>query len=288
MRASQGSERGGDATARRWRARLFEFCDQPWAPSLYHTYLRVYISFFYRIFKYYRLWLAPFADFMRQSGSRRFLECCSGSGEALRLLVGALPDADATDKRFVMSDLFPLPRFVQQINRGGGERFSYHPEPVDVRNIQQQVDSPRIFINAFHHFAPAEAREILRDSVRGGQGLVLMEYCRHAPMAYLSVMLGTLLFMLTVPWVVKLRDLPLMVLGTYVIPVFPCMMLWDGLVSCYRTYTPAQIEALLAETGTRAQVIAHTRRGLSYPAGATTIAVLPAARCDLRPGELAA
>lgn len=255
--------------------RLFEFGDLDWVPDWYHLYLRKYLVLFYRLFGYYKLWVPAFKDFIRLTKTNTLVECCSGSGEVMKLIVSELKESEFQHVKFILSDLKPKTEFVEQINLDPliNQRFTYINEPVDAALIREDVDYPKIFVNSFHHFTVAQVETILKNNLERGNEIIILEYVRNTFLGYISMFVGAATIFLTLPFVVKTKDLPLMALVTYVLPIFPMMVLWDGVVSCAHVYSGKQLSEIVKKIDTRAQVAASVRRSLFYPAGVTMFSI---------------
>jgi len=89
---------------------------------------------------------------------------------------------------------------------------------------------------------------------------------------------GALGIFLTLPFVVRLRDLPVMALFTYILPLFPLMMLWDGVVSCLHEYSVDKLEKLNNDHQFGFKISYETKRSILYPAGVTAITLIPKLR----------
>lgn len=260
--------------------RLFEFGDLSWIPGWYHVNLRKYLIFFYRVFGYFRLWVPATAAFIEHTQADAYVELGSGGGETLRLVVSELPPELIANRRFILTDIHPVPDFVERINREPGSSFVYFPEPVDASAIPEPLRHPRIFINSFHHFSPVEAHRILDSSLREGQAVLILEYVRNSPLGYLSMLTGPLVVWLTLPFVVSRQQLPIMLVVTYLLPIFPLMMLWDGFVSCRRAYRQKSLQSMLADLPYPVELRYEVKRSLLYPAGVTAVTVMPRGLCE--------
>jgi hypothetical protein len=237
--------------------------------------MRRYLVFYYRLFRYYKLWIPAISEFIERTGSRSYLECCSGSGEILGLVVSNIPGKIADDRNFILSDIKPLPEFVNKINADRDSKIRYNETPLDATQIPAELNYPRIFINSFHHFAPETASRIIQSSVQDGQGIIILEYVRHSPLGYLSMLAGSLIILVTLPFVVAPRRLFLMALLTYAIPLFPLMFLWDGVVSCLRVYRPEELSSIATEAGISVEISSVVKRSLLYPAGVSATCIFP-------------
>src|ERR1051325_1817069 len=106
-----------------------------------------------------------------------------------------------------------------------------------------ELDGFRTIFTAFHHFRPAEARAILADAVARKQGIGVFEIARRAPRE---------IAIIAFTWLGALAALPFMrpwrwsrFFWTYLPPALPVAGTFDGIVSCLRTYTHAELRALV-------------------------------------------
>jgi hypothetical protein len=92
---------------------------------------------------------------------------------------------------------------------------------------------------SFHHFAPEEARAILQNAVDAGEGIGIFEITRRAPSTIGLIFAWALLLFVCTAWMRPFRWSRL--LWTYLVPVIPLVLLFDGVVSCLRTYRPQEL-----------------------------------------------
>ena len=167
---------------------------------------------------------------LARTKARRVVDLCSGAGGPWSRLAGVV------GVPVLLTDLYPH-------RDGAPAGLPLHPEPVDARAVPEQLDGFRTIFTAFHHFRPAEARAILADAVRRGQGIGVFEIARRAPLEMAVIAftwLGTLAFVPFIrPW--RLTR----VLWTYLPPVLPLVGSFDGLVSCLRAYSVAELRELV-------------------------------------------
>ncbi len=98
---------------------------------------------------------------------------------------------------------------------------------------------------SFHHFAPEEARAILQNAVDAGESIGIFEIARRAPSTIALVFAFALLLFVCTPWIRPFRWSRL--LWTYLVPIIPLVLLFDGVVSCLRTYRPQELRELVAK-----------------------------------------
>lgn len=120
----------------------------------------------------------------------------------------------------------------------------FHPQSVDATAVPPELTGFRTVFTAFHHFRPAEARAILTDAVRHGQGIGVFEVVRRSPREISVIALTWLATLLFAPFVRPFRWSR--IAWTYFPPIFPLVGTFDGIVSCLRAYSPEELRALAA------------------------------------------
>jgi hypothetical protein len=98
--------------------------------------------------------------------------------------------------------------------------------------------------STFHHFLPQQARAILQDAVDAREGIGLFEAARRAPSTIALVFVFVLTIFVCTLWIRPFRWSRLF--WTYLIPVIPFDLLFDGVVSCLRSYRPQELRELVA------------------------------------------
>jgi hypothetical protein len=117
--------------------------------------------------------------------------------------------------------------------------------PVDAARVPESLPGFRTIFSSFHHFPDTVARDVLGDAVRSGEGFAMAEVTAPTPRAF-----ATMLLMPVFAWILTPRMRPFRwsrLLLTYLLPVIPLVVLWDGLVSCFRTRTPEELLALTSD-----------------------------------------
>jgi hypothetical protein len=142
---------------------------------------------------------------------------------------------------------------------------------VDARAVPGDLDGFRTIFTAFHHFRPAEARAILADAVRRDQGIGVFEVARRAPREIAVVAFTWLGALLSAPFIRPWRWSRF--LWTYLPPVLPLVGSFDGVVSCLRAYSPAELRELVRGLDTYDWEIGDFRGGWSPLRGSYLIGV---------------
>lgn len=255
------------------RLQLFELEDQPWLPAVVRDVATDYLRFVERRFRLHLHVLPLLRRAIDESRATRVVDLCSGGSGPVPELLGELR-AGGVEVDFVLTDLYPnLEAFeaVQQKSEGG---ISFVAEPVDARDVPPGLDGLRTFFNAFHHFAPTDAAAILRSTVESGQPIAIFEIPERSLLAIVPLLFTPLFVWLATPFIrpVSWRRLLL----TYLLPVVPLTVVWDGIVSQLRAYRPDELKALAEAAGGSFQWEAGVHRADSVPGRLTYLLGRPA------------
>jgi hypothetical protein len=242
------------------RLQLVELEDLPWWPRVFRDAATDYLVTALRFSSTY-IRLAPrLAAALKRSGATRIIDLCSGGGGPWADLYPALCAAGA-EVSVCLTDKYPnIEAFANVAAKAPGVRFEV--ESVNATDVPQHLAGFRTVFTAFHHFRPADARAILAAAVCDRQGIAVCEAASRTPAA-VAMMLGVpLAVWFMTPFIRPFRWSRLF--WTYIVPVIPAAVLFDGVVSILRIYTPEEMMAMAREVGSDAF---DWEAGLEYPAG---------------------
>lgn len=223
------------------RFHLLEIEDQPWCPAVLRDAATDFLQFMIVATDTYLPAVPHLRCALERTGMRQVVDLCSGGGGPWPGLLTRLDTADAP-VQVRLTDRYPNREAFQRANERTGGRLAFHPEPVDASALPAGLAGFRTLFTAFHHFRPEAARAILADAVRNGQGIGVFEATQRSAPSLLATALSPLLVLLVTPFIRPFRWSRL--LFTYLIPLVPLLVLFDGLVSCLRTYTPRELRAM--------------------------------------------
>lgn len=226
------------------RRHLFEWEDQPWLPAALRDGATDYLRFMIEVGDAYGAASPILADAMRRSRATQITDLCSGGGGPWRLLTRGL-ERDGITGQLLLTDRFPNGRAAAALDPPFRWQVAYHDAPVDAREVPAGLGGIRTMFSAFHHFAPADARKVLGNAVAAGVPIAVFEATRSDAPGILAMLPAPLIVLLTMPFVRPFRWSSIAL--TYLLPLLPLLVLWDGLVSCLRTYTVAELRSLVAQ-----------------------------------------
>lgn len=229
----------------------------------------------YKYFKYHELWIPSLKSYLEENSKKQIHDPCAGSGEVNLMLEQKM--SEDLEFQFVLSDfMFDKNRiFAEKLNAKNNERIQYINESIDATKFDESHQYPKVFINSFHHFTPKQVLKIIEAGKASESDILILEYCRKTPLAFISVLLGPFVAMLMFPLVVNRKEfLPAFVL-TYLVPIIPLMLLWDGIVSSLRTYTKNDLQKLLkANELTEVKMDQSISHSMLYPSGVSSIKLM--------------
>ena len=209
------------------RIHLFEFEDLPWFPSVLRNAMTAYLTASWKMLPVGSAWAPLLGRALAAAPVPHIIDLCSGSGGPLNEVLAALKQ---TQMEVIRTDLYPSSPDVLT---------------VDARRVPDNLEGVRTLFAAFHHFRPEMARDILRDARDKNQPICVFEATRRHPAALLLPVIVPLLVLVVMPRVRPVRALTL--LFTYLIPILPVLIAWDGLVSHLRTYSADELKGFTAE-----------------------------------------
>jgi hypothetical protein len=226
------------------RFELFEIHDQPWFPDFLRREIVDALQMILERTDAYKPIAGRLRQALNRSGTREVLDLFSGAGGPWPSLVRVFEGEGAPPIEVILTDKFP-----NVSNGGNGETvcasgIHFLGDPVDATVIPERLQGFRTIFSSFHHLTPEQASRFLQDSAAKGEGVGVFEVASRHAFTLLSI-----LAMPLVDWLFALFRRPFRwsrVLWTYVIPVVPAVLFIDGLISCLRAYSLADLRAMSA------------------------------------------
>jgi len=175
------------------------------------------------------------------------VDLCSGGGGPW-LDLGRKLESGVAGFHVLMTDKFPNVTAFETAQARSEFPMNFYAQSVDAREVPRELDGFRTMFSAFHHFRPADARAVIQNTVDARQGIGIFEITRRTAPAIASMILWALSALLFTPFVRPFRWSRLCF--TYLLPLLPFVLLFDGIVSCLRTYRPSELSDLVHALGT--------------------------------------
>lgn len=223
---------------KRWH--LFEWEDQPWLPAVFRDFVTDHLHTFMQQEDLFAPAVPLIADVLRATGQRRIVDLCSGGGGPYPRLVESLSQTMGEPVTATLTDLFPNRTAAARFANNAAAGVSFREQATSAFAVPSELVGMRTIFTALHHFQPHDVRAMLADAVRNGQAFGAFEVTRRDLFTLITI--GGFSFLRGLLATHQIGPLTLSrILATYVVPVAPMIYSWDGMVSCLRSYTPAEL-----------------------------------------------
>ncbi|WP_421876406.1 hypothetical protein [Marinoscillum sp.] len=227
------------------RIHVFEFEDFQWFPKFLRVCLTNYIVTFHRLLDSAANLTILLTDLLSRTNSRKIVDLCSGGGGPMLWVYDQLK-AEFPDLQLTMTDLYPNATAVKRIGQEGP--VTYQPESVDAGNVSENLDGIRTMICSMHHMRPEGLKDILANAQEANQPFLGYEISDNSfPKAiwWIAFPINIISVLLVTPLVRPMTWQQLVF--TYLIPILPLLIAWDGAVSNARTYTLKDMDLILSD-----------------------------------------
>jgi hypothetical protein len=244
------------------RVQFIELHEQSWFPSSLRDDVTDAMQFGFNLLRAY----APIAPLLQSvidstgnrmnsgqsstgqsSATQSIVDMCSGGGGPWLDLAGQLrcrnARGDSAGLQVWLTDKYPNLDAFRSVSASSDHHITFYPEPVDAMKVPGALKGLRTMFTSFHHFPPEDARAILQNAVDAGESIGIFEATKRAPSTIGLIFAGILLMFVHTPRIRPFRWSRL--LWTYLIPVIPLVLLFDGVVSCLRTYRPQELREMV-------------------------------------------
>jgi hypothetical protein len=270
-------------------ARFFEFHDQKWFPKSLRDGVTDALQFILNLGGIYRPIVPLLNKAVEASGAERIVDLCSGGGGPWLWLYRLLRVGNGRGVEVCLTDKFPNVTAFENARQKTGGQITFYGGFVDAASLPGELSGFRTIFTSFHHFTPNEAVAILQNAADDGQGIGVFEAAKRDPLNILLTVLMPLAGFLTAPFAGPVRISRLF--WTYIIPVIPFVLFFDGVVSCLRAYSQKELSLLAAQVraenyvwqiGERPGRLAPVTFLIGYPAPANTITQTELTSTELR------
>lgn len=223
------------------RRHLIELEDQAWCPAAVRRGITDLLQLFLGLGNCYAAILPRLARALEMSGERDIVDLCSGSGGPWLRLLPYFPKTQLHQVRF--TDKYPNATASRDLVANSKGRITVEQESVDATAVKN-LPGLRTLFTAFHHFRPDAARAILADAVRERATIAIFEFTERSVFAIILFCFSPIAVLLLAPFCRPFRWTTIFL--TYIVPVLPLAAAFDGVVSCLRTYSEAELREMVA------------------------------------------
>ncbi len=223
------------------RIHLFEFEDQKWFPGFLRDYGTDFLQFLSNKTKLYKPAIPILEKGLASIDEKQIVDLASGGGGGLLWLNGELQKLHPGLK-IILTDYYPnLSAF--EYTKGQADNFEFISVPIDARKVPETLKGLRTQFLSLHHFKRNDAVQILQNAVDAESPIAIFEAQERSVPSILAMLFSPISVLLTTPFIRPFKWGRL--LFTYLIPIVPLFVLWDGVVSSLRTYSVKEMHDLV-------------------------------------------
>ncbi|WP_339729478.1 class I SAM-dependent methyltransferase [uncultured Gimesia sp.] len=226
------------------RRHLFEFGDCQWLPSLLRDYMTDYLRFVSTKFNLFGGTLPRLTEILEHTGQTQIVDIASGGGGPWLSLVPEL-QSKVPDLKITLTDRYPNQAGMNQVAFALPQVVETDLRSIDAREIPADLVGLRTQFLSLHHFEPADVVSILQNAIAVNEPIAVFEAQQRDVEHLIRFGLSPLFVILLTPFVSPFRIRRLVL--TYLIPIVPVLVFWDGIVSVLRTYTVEEMLQMARE-----------------------------------------
>ena len=228
------------------RIHLFEFEDFQWFPNFLRKCLTRYIVAMHRLLDTKSVLTSLVQKGLKYTSNNEIVDMCSGSGGPMIDVYTELIDQDTyKNTSLTLTDLYPNRETANDLNNNDSSQIRYIEKPVDATNIGNKYPGLRTMICSMHHMEPDIAKNILSSAKNDQEPILIYEISDNSiPLwiAWIAFPINVISVFIITPLVRPMSWQQ--IVFTYLIPVLPFFIAWDGAVSNVRTYTFKDLDLL--------------------------------------------
>lgn len=225
------------------RIQFFEIEDQRWLPSSIRNGITDFLQFAVERGDLYRGFANRLSEALRRSGETQIIDLCSGAGGPMKSLLKHIPEFNRGGIKVHLTDYYPNLPALSELAQAAPICFTYSRDAVSALDVPSSLKGFRTLFSSFHHFNKQDATRILQDAVEKKRGIAIAESTQRHALLLAYMVLTPLLVLFTSPFQKPFRWPRLF--WTYVVPVVPLAVAFDGVISCLRTYTPEELMGIV-------------------------------------------
>jgi len=223
------------------RRQLVEIEDLAWCPRAIRDGGTDWLGFMANGTGVYNPVAVKLREAMNATGTTHVLDLCSGGGGPWLTLEREL--AKSGPVTVTLSDLYPNGSAFDDVRARSEGRIAVEPRSIDATDVPARLTGVRTMFASFHHFAPKTAAAILADAVRQRRAIAIFEAINSRAVGLAAMPLQLPAILLLTPFVKPFKWSRLLL--TYLPPLIPMLVLFDGTVSMLRLYLEDDLRDLL-------------------------------------------
>jgi hypothetical protein len=230
------------------RRHLFEFEDLSWFPKFIRNYITDFLQFIANKMDVYKEVVPVLIKGMKKSGHKKVIDLAAGGGGGWEKIAPRLKEV-FPDLKVTLTDFYPNSKAFKKMLLVDKDVFKYVPESINALDVPKQLRGFRTQFLSFHHFDYEDAKAILQNAVDANMPIAIFEIQERNLEHVLKNSFSPIMVLLTAPFIQPFSIGR--IIFTYLIPIVPLAVLWDGVVSVLRTYSIDEMKQMTHELNNR-------------------------------------
>ncbi len=225
------------------RLHLVEFEDLQWFPKIIRNYMTDFLQFVANKFDFYKTITPILKKGIDASGTNQIIDLASGGGGGWLKLSEHISE-EVPDVKIRLTDFYPNIAAFEQTKSKNPDIFTFEEASVNALHVPKELKGLRTQFLSLHHFRPDDAQQIFQNAVDSNSPIAIFEAQKRSVGDFIKFFFSPINVLLTTPFI---RPFSIgRIVFTYLIPIVPIFVWWDGLVSVLRTYSDKEIYGLIA------------------------------------------
>lgn len=225
------------------RLHLFEIEDQAWCPKSLRNGVTDFLQHIVEVFSLYKSIAPRLGMALKKSRQSQIVDLCSGgTGPWVSLTKNLTLENAQKPLGVTLTDLYPNQSAFCRTKTQFSKNIKYLTTPVNALQVPTDLSGFRTLFSSFHHLPPHQAQALLQNAVDAKSGIAIFESTQRHPINLIYMLFVPLLVIINTPFIRPFRWSRLF--WTYIIPLIPLIVCFDGIVSCLRTYSTAELKEM--------------------------------------------
>lgn len=224
------------------RIHLFEFEDLLWFPGWLRNYMTDFLQFVANQFRMYNGIVPVLVRGMNAAKCNQIIDLASGGGGGWESLSEELKKAQA-EVKVLLTDYYPNHIALNYLKEKDPKIFEVESSSVNAMEVPERLKGLRTQFLSIHHFRPESVQKILQNAVDAQAPVAFFEAQKRSLGDFIKFFFSPINVLLVTPFI---RPFSIgRIIFTYLIPLVPIFVWWDGLVSVLRTYSKKEFEEII-------------------------------------------
>lgn len=260
------------------RMELCEIHDDPRFPALLRDLVTDALQSLWDFSNSYKPVLPLLQTALAKAGRREVVDLCSGAGGPWFGLAREFEREYHFPLHVRLTDKYPNRKALETASASQVSMVEFDERAVDATDVPIDLRGLRTMFSSFHHFGRVDARRVLANAVERGECVAIFEMARRGAKTMLAVCFTPLLVWFLTPRIRPFRWSR--IVWTYIVPIVPFVVWFDGWMSCLRSYSQEELKELVLsvavegyrwEMGSQCDGLLPVTYVIGYPVSRTQI-----------------